>query len=407
MAIYTRFTPEDIVEANQSIITTGLWSGDIGGLEGEKLFFLNDQLESSGEYYFDVYDRSPESDDDPERLAEVQFAITYGHVNGGGAPTLQNEETALLPTKAIYSQYRNLLLEPNQTKFTFEGVESDHIYVINVGRARIREQLDPGNWELPLSGANGLFTFIDNSNDQFGEITGTGRAGRVYKVVSGSFTGVDGITINSTAFDGKGYGLVYPDLGIILLNPDAVCPSVGFFITGALEQTGSNAIGPAMSPDQTSPVYNADNVSTITSASLQIFPYAPFTGSVPATAWQFGSRSAYNHAGLFVALKNAIVDSEGNPTQLEFRGRSAETISSTHYFVRLRNRDYNYSNNPTFRNPDDNTLRWTEFRTDPKVFITTVGLYNDTNELLAVAKLSKPVRKSYSEEVLLRVRLDF
>jgi hypothetical protein len=92
---------------------------------------------------------------------------------------------------------------------------------------------------------------------------------------------------------------------------------------------------------------------------------------------------------------------------LEFRGRSAETISSTHYFVRLRNRDYNYSNNPTFRNPDDNTLRWTEFRTDPKVFITTVGLYNDTNELLAVAKLSKPVRKSYSEEVLLRVRLDF
>jgi hypothetical protein len=406
MAIYTRFTPEDIVEANQSIITTGLWSGDIGGLEGEKLFFLNDQLESSGEYYFDVYDRNPESDVDPERLAEVQFAITYGHVNGGGAPTLQNEETALLPTKAIYSQYRNLLLEPNQTKFTFEGVESDHIYVINVGRARIREQLDPGNWELPLSGANGLFTFIDNSNDQFGEITGAGRAGRVYKVVSGSFTGVDGITINSTAFDGKGYGLVYPDLGIILLNPDAVCPSVGFFITGALEQTGSNAIGPAMSPDQTSPVYNADNVSTITSASLQIFPYAPFTGSVSATAWG-SSRSAYNHAGLFVALKNAIVDSEGNPTQLEFRGRSAETISSTHYFVRLRNRDYNYSNNPTFRNPDDNTLRWTEFRTDPKVFITTVGLYNDTNELLAVAKLSKPVRKSYSEEVLLRVRLDF
>lgn len=406
MAIYTRFTPEDIVEANQSIITTGLWSGDIGGLEGEKLFFLNDQLESSGEYYFDVYDRSPEFDDDPERLAEVQFAITYGHVNGGGAPTLQNEETALLPTKAIYSQYRNLLLEPNQTKFTFEGVESDHIYVINVGRARIREQLDPGNWELPLSGANGLFTFIDNSNDQFGEITGAGRAGRVYKVVSGSFTGVDGITINSTAFDGKGYGLVYPDLGIIVLNPDAVCPSVGFFITGALEQTGSNAIGPAMSPDQTSPVYNADNVSTIATASLQTFPYAPFTGSVSATAWG-SSRSAYNHAGLFVALKNAIVDSEGNPTQLEFRGRSAETISSTHYFVRLRNRDYNYSNNPTFRNPDDNTLRWTEFRTDPKVFITTVGLYNDTNELLAVAKLSKPVRKSYSEEVLLRVRLDF
>jgi len=407
MAIYTTFTPDDIVEANQSIITTGLWSGDIGGLEGEKLFFLNDQLESSGEYYFDAYDRNPEDDADPDRLAEVQFAITYGHINGGGAPTLQNEETALLPTKAIYSQYRNLLLEPNQTKFTFEGVESDHIYVINVGRSRIREQLDPGSWELPLSGALGLHTFIDNSNDQFGQITGASRAGRVYKVVSGSFTGVSGITINSTSFDGKGYGLVYPDLGIIVLNPDAICPSVGFYIFGDLGATGSNAIGPAMSPDQLSPVYNAVNISSIATASLQTFPYAPFTGSVSANAWEFGSRSAYNHAGLFVALKNAIVRPDGTPTELEFRARSAETISSTHYFVRLRNKDYNYSNNPTFRNPEDNTLRWTEFRTDPKVYITTVGLYNDTNELLAVAKLSKPVRKSYSEEVLLRVRLDF
>jgi hypothetical protein len=410
MAIYTRFTPEDIVEANQSIITTGLWSGDIGGLEGETLFFLDDQLNSSGEYYFDVFNRNPDPSVDEERLAEVQFAIAYGHVDGRGAPTLQDDANSLRPTAAIYSQYRNLLLDPNQTKFTFEGVESDHIYVINVGRSRIREQLDPGNWELPLSGANGLHTFIDNSNDIFGEVTGIGRGGRVFKVISGSFTGQTGITtpqFNTLSFDGKGYGFVYPDLGVIVLNPDAIGPAVGFFVTGTLQATGSNAIGSAMLPEQENPVYTAANISLIQSASFQTFPYAPFTGSVPATAWEVGSRSAFNHAGLFVALKNAIVDQDGNPTLLEFRARSAETISSTHYFVRLRNRDYNYSNNPTFRNPDDNTLVVEEFRADPQVYITTVGLYNDINELLAVAKLSKPVRKSYSEEVLLRVRLDF
>jgi hypothetical protein len=417
MAIFTRFTPEDIVEANQSIITTGLWSGDVGGLEGEKLFFEEDQINSSGEYYFDVYDRDPAPLVDIDRLAETQFAITYGHINGAGAPTLQDEETALRPTAAIYSQYRNLLLEPNQTKFTFAGVESDHIYVINVGRARIREQLDPGNWELPLSGANTygldnfIHTFIDNSNDTFGEVTGTGRAGRVYKVISGSFTGPTGVitpTENSEkAANGKGYGYVYPDLGVIILNPDAIGPTVGFF-TSASTVTSSfdGAIGSAMTLDQgqDGPPYTINNVGTLPDVGNGVVPFAPFTGSF--NAWG-ASRSAFNHAGLFIALKNAIMDASGDPTDLEFRARSAETISSTHYFVRLRNRDYNYSNNPTFRNPDDNTLRWSEFKTDPRVYITTVGLYNDTNELLAVAKLSKPVRKSYSEEVLLRVRLDF
>ena len=46
-------------------------------------------------------------------------------------------------------------------------------------------------------------------------------------------------------------------------------------------------------------------------------------------------------------------------------------------------------------------------RTDPKTYITTVGLYNETNELLAVAKLSKPILKSKSREALIKVKLDF
>jgi len=44
---------------------------------------------------------------------------------------------------------------------------------------------------------------------------------------------------------------------------------------------------------------------------------------------------------------------------------------------------------------------------DPKVYITTVGLYNDNNELLATAKLSKPVQKSFDRELLVKVRLDY
>ena len=44
---------------------------------------------------------------------------------------------------------------------------------------------------------------------------------------------------------------------------------------------------------------------------------------------------------------------------------------------------------------------------DPKVFITSVGLYNDASELLAVAKTSQPIQKSFDKEVLIKVKLDF
>lgn len=396
--IFKEFTSDDIVVAEQTIVTTGLWSGDTGSLEGTTMFLYDDQVGKSGEYYLDVYDVNPNSND----LAEVQFAVTYGHINGAGAPTLINDEQAKLPTKAIYSQYRNLLLDPTDTKFSFQGVESDHVYIINIQRARVREQLDPGNWQLPLSGANGVLTFIDDSNQTLGALTANSRAGRVYNIVSGSIVTTSGSvtsSTNATTFGGNGYGLVYPDLGIIVLNPDAICPAVGFYVSGS-NLTGvaiNNVTGSAASGS--TPFYNSTNVLTLDAAAT--FPHAPFTSSVDDQFWG-NEKGAYNHAGLVASMRNAVLTET-----FEFRARSAETISSTHYFVRLRNKEFNYSNNPTFRNPDDNTLVQSDFKKDPRVYITTVGLLNQSNELLAVAKLSKPVKKSYSEEVLLRVRLDF
>lgn len=398
MSIYTRLTPDDIVEANPTVVTTGLWSGDTGSLETDLYIDTAQQIPNAGgEYYFDVYDKIPTNE-----LAEVQFSVSYGHINGGGAPSLAIDELAKLPTKAIYSQYRNLLLDPSDTKFTFNGIDSDHIYVINFQRARIREQLDPGNWELPLSGGNGVFTFIDDSNQTVGALTATSKAGRVFNIVSGALDTVSGSVTSSTnakgwgSATGPGYGLVYPDLGIIVLNPDAVGPAVGFFVSASGTSTGSAA----SSSLSAAPYYLASNFTGYTSTILR--PIAPVTQSLNETGWNNGShKSAYNHAALFTSIKLATSASR------DFKARSAETISSTHYFIRLRNKEYNYSNNPTFYNPDNGSLINTDFRNEPKVYITTVGLYNDQNELLAVAKLSQPVRKSFDEEVLMRVRLDF
>ena len=89
------------------------------------------------------------------------------------------------------------------------------------------------------------------------------------------------------------------------------------------------------------------------------------------------------------------------------QARSSEQVKSTYYFVRVKNAEYNYSNNPSFVTGSLGQLFFNTFVNDPQVYITTVGMYNDSNELIAIAKLSKPIIKSKSREALIKVKLDF
>ena len=84
-----------------------------------------------------------------------------------------------------------------------------------------------------------------------------------------------------------------------------------------------------------------------------------------------------------------------------------EKVYTTHYFIRLKNGEYNFSNNPTFTSGSQGQFAHPSMYKDPKVYITTVGMYNDSNELLAIAKLSKPLLKSFTREALIRVKLEF
>lgn len=372
MAIRT-FVPfnvdEDIVRGSQTTVTTGLWSGDTGSLT--TLFTSTTQISASGEYYFDAYDKNPATD----TTAEVQFAVAYGHISGGGSPTLAQDDLSVVATKTTYLQYKNILLDPSDDLFTFGTTNANHIYVVNIQRARLREQLDPGNWLLTLSGSLGKFTFIDDSGQTLSAKSKTSKSGRVFNVCSGSLTGTSGSTVlTSQSAAGKGFGLVYPDLGIIVLNPDAIIPTVGF-------SSASAGFGCGTQQDYS---YDTTNTSV---------PFAPYTASlIGATI-----REQRNHDGLVRSIKLGG----------DFQARSAETIASTHFFVRLRNKDFNYSNNPTFYNNTNGQILNEDFVQDPRVYATTIGLYNNSNELVAVAKLSRPLEKSFDKEALIRVRLDF
>ena len=327
--IYTAFTNEDVVEGGTKRVTRGLWSGN----SGELTVFHTSSFQSNTQkaYYYEIYNGLPSVSTN-----EPQFSIAYGHYAGSGSAGT-NEDS---PSSAIYSQLQQVLLPANQKFFRFEDTNQNDVYAIAINRARIKDRLDPGNWELCISASAGkpLLRLIDDSGD-------TNQAGNPrqtkYNIVSGSLAA--GVQDSSQI-----YGEVYPQHGIIVLGAHA------------LDQSAS------MGTVRT----QADN---------------------------------QNHGKLFTRISASAVDNAANG----FQARNEEEIKSTFYFVRAKNAEYNFSNNPTFISGSEGKLNQATFIGDPKVYITNIGLFNNDNELLAIAKLSKPLLKSFSNEILVKVKLDF
>ena len=88
---------------------------------------------------------------------------------------------------------------------------------------------------------------------------------------------------------------------------------------------------------------------------------------------------------------------------------SEETISSNYAFIRVPNSEMNYSENPSFISSSTGEIIYLDqgFNFNPRTYPTTIGLYNDNNDLLAVAKLSRPIPKDFTKELSVRVKLDF
>ena len=122
------------------------------------------------------------------------------------------------------------------------------------------------------------------------------------------------------------------------------------------------------------------------------------TGSTGAGIFGFNNRKVLE---LFVSGAIAF-----SLTGSGFQLNSQETISSNYVFVRIKNGEYNYTSNPSFISGSGN-LVYSNFINSPQTFPTTVGMYNDNNELLAVAKMSKPLVKDFTKEALIRVKLDW
>lgn len=355
--IYKFFAEDDIVAGDIQTISQPIWSENMNPYsrsfaDGIGFFTSSAQMSQSGDYYTNVWHRNPQSSPN----AAVQFAIAYGHKGGSGSygdPNTTGQNVNDTPTRAIYAQYRNMLLPPTDRSFTFSngsGGTDDpaDILVINVARSRFRQKIDPGNWELRLgsgssatsaSWTGSYWTFIDASGQ--GDSPTVNEAGRVFGIYSGS----GGVTASAIQ-----YGLFYPDQGVFVFNATRLSSSLGL----AIDKRDPN--------------------------TLDLIPLQP-----------------RNHQQLFQRISGSS----------HFLCRSEEKVTSTHFFCRITNKQFNFSNNPTFVTGSSGQFLHASMIRNPSVYITTIGMYDVLNRLVAVAKLSRPLLKSFNREALIKVKLDY
>jgi hypothetical protein len=347
---FVRLQPDDFVVSSDAISSI-CWTTGSPALTS--FYTSSTQFNgSSGNYYINVFDTPTTS--------SVQFAIAYGNANGSGSANYNNLVNGKSPTATIYGQWQDLVIGDENTNFVFGNITSSEFFALPIERACYKESIFLGSLTLtlknPLNASSGSISLTDNSSLY---TTGNGlavqftEAGRVFQLVSGS-AGTIYTTLDSNGYTltSGSYGWLLPDIGAIILNPLALSAptasgGLGFAYSGSASATGS----------------------IVTSPNLSLF-------------------SAISASGYF---------------QLN----SQETITSDFVFVRPRSSEFNYSENPSFISGSTGEVLYSNFINNPQTYITTIGLYNDANELLAVAKLSRPLSKNFTKEALVRVKLDF
>ena len=343
---FKRLTPSDFLVSADSV-TAPCWTNNVYNLT---TFFTSSTQEASsqGDYVLAVY-QTASSDD----TAAIQFYIGYCDANGSGSTAYNSAIPNLSPSSTLYGQYRNLILEDENSGFIFGDVSSSQFFALSVERANYKQSLFPGSLNLTLSGsaANSTIRLTDNSNDisVVPYINGT----RVYQIVTGSNGNAtstpSGATTAGYTISGS-YGWFVPDMGTIILNAKALQLPVANGGIALAPSTGSSAVA-----------------------------------------------NGTNNALMYATINRGV----------SFQLNSQENITSDYVFIRPQNAEFNYTTNPSFISGSTGEVIYPTFINNPQTYITTVGLYNDANELLAVAKLSRPLVKDFTKEALIRVKLDF
>lgn len=277
--------------------------------------------------------------------ATEEFNIAYGHISGSGSVGTTQDGVGY--TQAIYGQMRNIVYNSELSNFNFGGSNgiSKDIYVISIKRNRFRESIKEGSFNLSLKSGSYTLNLTDNSNES--NIVNYIGNNRYFTIVSGS----NGSLASGSSVIGTtsgSYGFLFPDKGLVILNATSLSLPTGSGGINLIQITGST--------------------TNVTNNCTKLFQYIQSGAS--------------------------------------FKLSSKETVSSQYISTKVPYRELNHTTNPSIIDNNGNILH-TTLIDYPEVFVTTIGLYNDSNDLLAVAKLSKPIKKSFIKDLNLKIKLSY
>ena len=305
-----------------------------------------------------------------------------------------------------------------QTVYDYPYLSSsaNHIFDLAVGYANASELSSSANTQnakkinMYNELAQVLVGFDESSNirrfDEDGDLTGGAKINEAYfinftrllmkdEIKKGSFTlslGVDqdyadsmASTISITDKSGStGFKVNSPagEYGIL-------------YATGsAISATGSAAFDRGYA--RVGLLYYQAGIAVITASVFEGALFLPADTTLGLVVMD-GTLTGSSISGACDVLRHRINNIQFNNTT---------ELNSTVYFCRANHNDFNYSSNPTYLSASKMVVK-NNSTDSPVSYTTTVGLYSADNELLAVAKLSEPLRKDPSTEFTLRVRLDY
>ena len=280
------------------------------------------------------------------------FDVTLGYDEGsnysGSSDTVQQKKKI-----NMYNQMSQVLLGYTGSANTVRKFESDltldgtnamnEVYFVNFSRLLTKDQIKKGSVSITL--LTGAYGDVNYGSITYTDANASDTQGTL-NTVGGDYGVLLDTTNNLTG------GIVFYQAGIMVLTASAFSSSAG-----TLSDTD---------------FFDGQTISQL------------FTGSAISGACD--------------ALRQRIGNIQFNNTT---------EINSTVYFCRAPHNKFNYSSNPTYLSSSSIRVKNNTRSNPPISYITTIGLYNSQNELLAVAKLSEPLRKDPTNELTLRVRLDY
>lgn len=288
---------------------------------------------------------------------------------------------------------------PSTPEFSATVSKLDSVFFLNFARLLTKDEIKKGSFSLDLyTGTVGDASAVNTTPTR----VGNGDGGHLVLQDHGAATsyfvnspaGEYGLLYSSSAnagTDGKALGILYYQAGI------AVVTSSVFRSANSTDLPFSN-----------STIMNAASIQLVQGAQLTAHQYdyisAGAFGTVPNSTLDARTGSVENcfvSASISAScngFRNAVHDLSFNNTT---------ELNSTIYFCRASHNEFNYSSNPSYVN-ETSQIRVKETSLDePVAYITSIGLYSADNELLAVAKLSEPIKKTPENELTFRVRLDY